>query len=197
MPVKYLGSKRVLLPLVLRAIESVAPRGTVVDLFSGTARVGHALKARGYRVLANDHTAFAETFARCYVEADAERVRVDAETLLADLDRLPGSPGWFTETYAVQSRYLQPRNAERVDAIREAIERRGLDPETKAVVLTALVEAADRVDSTTGVQMAYLKRWAPRSFRELRLRVPEVLPRAASGKGEAHRMDARDAALRL
>jgi adenine-specific DNA-methyltransferase len=196
-PVKYLGSKRALLPLVLRAIESVASRGTVLDLFSGTSRVGHALKARGYRVLANDHAAFAETFARCYVEADAERVRRDAETLLADLDRLPGSPGWFTDTYAVQSRYVQPRNAERVDAVREAIERRGLDPETKAVVLTALVEATDRVDSTTGVQMAYLKRWAPRSYRDLRLRVPEVLPRAASGKGEAHRLEAGDAALRL
>src|SRR5688572_32995514 len=103
MPVKYLGSKRVLLPLVLRAIESLAPRGTVLDLFSGTARVGHALKARGYRVLANDHTAFAETFARCYVEADVGDLAAEVEPLLQELDRLPGCHGWFTETYAIQS----------------------------------------------------------------------------------------------
>ena len=28
------------------------------------------------------------------------------------------------------------------------------------VLLTSLIEAADRVDSTTGVQMAYVKQWA-------------------------------------
>ena len=37
--------------------------------------------------------------------------------------------------------------------------------------------AADRVDSTTGVQMAYLKQWAPRSHRDLELRAPELLAR--------------------
>ena len=31
------------------------------------------------------------------------------------------------------------------------------------ILLTSLIEAADRVDSTTGVQMAYVKQWAPRS----------------------------------
>ena len=34
--------------------------------------------------------------------------------------------------------------------------------------------AADRVDSTTGVQMAYLKQWAPRAERLLESRVPEL-----------------------
>jgi adenine-specific DNA-methyltransferase len=44
------------------------------------------------------------------------------------------------------------------------------------LLLTSLIEAADRVDSTTGVQMAYVKQWAPRSARPLTLRVPELLP---------------------
>ena len=35
--------------------------------------------------------------------------------------------------------------------------------------------AADRVDSTTGLQMAYLKQWAARSYRDLELRLPELL----------------------
>ena len=48
------------------------------------------------------------------------------------------------------------------------------------------MEAADRVDSTTGVQMAYVKQWAPRSFRPLELRVPELL----AGPGRAVRGDA-------
>ena len=51
------------------------------------------------------------------------------------------------------------------------------------VLLTSLIEAADRVDSTTGVQMAYVKQWAPRSYRPLELRVPELL--AGRGRGGA------------
>jgi adenine-specific DNA-methyltransferase len=53
------------------------------------------------------------------------------------------------------------------------------------------------VDSTTGLQMAYLKNWAPRALRDLELRVPDVLPRALHGKGEAHTMDALVAAATL
>jgi adenine-specific DNA-methyltransferase len=36
------------------------------------------------------------------------------------------------------------------------------------------MEAADRVDSTVGLQMAYLKQWAPRSYNDLELRLPEL-----------------------
>ena len=43
------------------------------------------------------------------------------------------------------------------------------------ILLTALMLAADRVDSTTGVQMAYLKRWAPRAYNDLQLRAPALL----------------------
>jgi adenine-specific DNA-methyltransferase len=65
------------------------------------------------------------------------------------------------------------------------------------VLLVSLMEAADRVDSTTGVQMAYLKSWAARASNALELRVPAVLPRAAQGKGQATALDALEAAGRL
>ena len=192
--IKYLGSKRTLLPLIRQAIGAAPDATTVLDLFSGTSRVGHALKAAGYRVLANDHNAYAATLARCYVQADREAVLPAAERLIAELDRLPGRPGYFTETFCVRSRYVQPRNGERIDAIRQHIARLALEPELEAVALVSLLEAADRVDSTTGVQMAYLKAWAPRAQHELRLRVPDVLPRARHGRGEAHQLDAAAAA---
>jgi adenine-specific DNA-methyltransferase len=54
------------------------------------------------------------------------------------------------------------------------------------LLLTSLIEAADRVDSTTGVQMAYVKQWAPRSAKPLELRVPELL----HGPGRAIQGDA-------
>jgi len=195
--IKYIGSKRKMLPIVLRAVRAVPDARVVLDLFSGTSRVGHALKGLGYCVHANDHNAYAHTLATCYVQADREDVLEDARKLVDEFNRLPGSPGYFTETFCIRSRYFQPKNGERIDAVRQAIEDKGLEPELKAVMLVSLMEAADRVDSTTGLQMAYLKRWAPRSFNDLELRVPKVLPRARHGKGAAYRMDALDAARQL
>ena len=205
--IKYLGSKRTLLPTILDAVArslsecslpaSHAP--SVLDLFSGTSRVGHALKRAGYRVLANDHNAYAHVLATCYVQADAEDVLDDAAKLVREFNALKGTPGggYFTHTFCERSRYLHPKNGQRVDAIREAIVRKGLEPELEAVMLVSLMEAADRVDSTTGLQMAYLKSWAPRASNLLALRVPDVLPRASAGKGVATCLDALDAARTL
>lgn len=192
--IKYIGSKRTLIPTILEAVRRSGEAHSVIDLFSGTSRVGHALKAAGYQVLSNDHNQYAATLARCYVEADAEDVLDDARKLVKEFNSIKGSPGYFTETFCVKSRFFQPKNGERIDAIRETIASLGLSPDLEAVMLVSLMEAADRVDSTTGLQMAYLKTWAPRSHNDLELRVPDVLPRARHGKGRAVCMEAIDAA---
>jgi adenine-specific DNA-methyltransferase len=83
--------------------------------------------------------------------------------------------------FSRQARFFQPDNAARIDAVREAIDDRYAGSPLFPVLLTSLVEAADRVDSTTGVQMAYVKQWAPRSYNPLVLRVPELL----AGPGRA------------
>jgi len=195
--IKYLGSKRTLIPRILEVIQGIRGAKTVLDLFSGTSRVGHALKRVGYRVIANDHNAYAAAIARCYVEADLEEVAADARVLVAEMNSLPGSPGYMTETFCEKSRYFHPKNGQRIDAIREAIAAKDLPSELEAVLLVSLMEAADRVDSTTGVQMAYLKSWAPRAANDLELRVPDLLPRSPHGKGEAHELDAHVAAKSL
>lgn len=195
--IKYIGSKRVLIPRIVDVVRGTGDVRTVVDLFSGTSRVGHALKAEGLQVTANDHNAYAATLARCYVAADLDEHGPEAERLIAELNRLPGEPGWFTQSFCEQSRFFQPANGARVDAIREAIAQKGLPPELEAVLLVSLMEAADRVDSTTGVQMAYLKQWAARAYNPLQLRLPALLPRARHGKGRALEQDATEAAASL
>ena len=194
--IKYLGSKRVLLPAIVQAVAGLDGVRTVVDLFSGTSRVGHALKAAGYQVFSNDHNAYAATLARCYVQADDD-LAAAAERILAELRSLPGKAGYFTENFCIQARFFQPRNGEKIDAIRDAITKMSLEPELEAVILVALMEAADRVDSTTGIQMAYLKSWSPRSHKELELRLPQLLPRSPHGAGQAHALEALQAAREL
>ena len=192
--IKYLGSKRTLLPIIVEAVRADARARSVLDLFSGTSRVGHALKHAGFRVVANDHNAYAHVLSRCYVEADHGDVTRDAEVLIEECNRLAGRPGYFTQTFCEHSRFFHPKNGERVDAVREHIAALALPPELEAVMLVSLMEAADRVDSTTGVQMAYLKQWAARAHNDLAMRLPAVLPRARAGKGRALALDALDAA---
>ncbi|MDZ4109020.1 MAG: DNA adenine methylase, partial [Brevundimonas sp.] len=72
--IKYLGSKRALLNhIVAQVSESLPDGGLVCDLFSGTSRVGHALKREGFQVWSNDHNAYAHTLATAYVQSDREK----------------------------------------------------------------------------------------------------------------------------
>ena len=192
--IKYLGSKRSLLRYLTGIIELFPELHSVADLFSGTSRCGHAFKGLGRRVISSDYNSYAHTLAQCYVASDLEKVESDVLKIIQELNKLSGTPGYFTETYCERSRFFQPFNGERVDAIRERIEHLSLDPILRAVVLTSLMEAADRVDSTCGIQMAYVKEWSKRSYRPLSLRVPDILPSVAWGPCEAHLMSASEAA---
>lgn len=185
--IKYIGSKRGLLPQIAGAVRALLPEGgRTVDLFSGSARVGHALKRAGHQVWANDHNAYAHTLATAYVQADRERLAERAEAVLAELSTVRPKHGWFTRVFCEEARFFHPDNGARIDAIRERIAAMALEPELEAVALTSLMEAADRVDSTAGVQMAYMKAWAPRALKPLELRLPELLP----GGGRATCADA-------
>lgn len=188
--IKYLGSKRTLINHIRQIVGGFGDVGTVLDLFSGTSRVGHALKQDGYRVIANDHNQYAYTLGRCYVQADRDKVLAQVQQALAVMSKLPPCAGYFTETFCEKSKFFHPDNGARVDAMREWIASADLPVDVEAVVLVSLMEAADRVDSTTGVQMAYLKQWAARAHNEISLRVPAVLP----GSGQALNLEAEQAA---
>ncbi len=184
--IKYLGSKRRLVP-VLRDLLSSSGASTALDLFTGTTRVARAFKEEGALVTAVDTARYSEVFGRCYLELDA--CEVDQSQLVRtidDLNRVAGEPGYITETFSHRSRFFRPENAARIDAIRELLETRYRESWMYPALLTSLILAADRVDSTTGVQMAYVKQWAPRSAKPLELRVPELLP----GTGRMLRGDA-------
>jgi adenine-specific DNA-methyltransferase len=170
----------------VRNLEGVR---TACDLFAGTTRVGQALKKMGLHVISNDTASYSEVLGRCYIETDAGKVRLrNLESILRDLAKARPREGWFTKTHCRDARYFQPKNGKRIEAIRNRIEKMELGEPLRSIALTSLMEAADRVDSTTGLQMAYLKSWAPRSLNPLGLRAPELL----SGKGEVYRKDANE-----
>ncbi len=186
--IKYIGSKRPLLP-VLGDIACAVQADTALDLFTGTTRVAQEFKKRGLTVTAADIASYSEVLAQCYIETDSTEVDKEGLTdALAELSALPRRRGYFTRTFCEESRYFQPTNGTRIDAMRDHIEANYAGTSLYAILLTSLMLAADRVDSTTGVQMAYLKEWAPRAYNDLKLWVPELLP----GPGRAVRGDAND-----
>jgi adenine-specific DNA-methyltransferase len=184
--IKYLGSKRTLVP-ALGALAAAIDARTAVDLFTGTTRVAQELKRRGIAVTAVDIATYSEVLAQCYIATDAMKID-DAELAgaIEELSRLPGRRGYFTETFCESARFFQPKNGMRVDAIRDELQASYAESPLFPILLTSLMLAADRVDSTTGVQMAYLKQWAPRAHRDLELQRPDLL----AGTGQAVRGDA-------
>ena len=191
--IKYIGSKRTLVPLI-RAAAAQLPVRTACDLFAGTTRVGQALRALGLEVVSNDLASYSDVLGQAYIAAGRSVDRERLAAVLAELQALPGREGYFTEAFCRRTRYLQPHNGMRVDAIREAIDALDLPELERGIVLTSLLEAADRVDSTTGLQMAYLKSWSARSHGELELRLPAPVP---GPPGTVLRLDANELARSL
>ena len=184
--IKYLGSKKRLLP-VLGEIFSRSGAKTALDLFTGTTRVAQEFKKRGGLVTAVDLSRYSKIFADCWIATDSRSVNVkELDDAIRHLSSLEGQTGYFTETFCIKSRFFQPKNGAKVDAIREVIESDYKNSTLYPILLTSLILAADRVDSTTGIQMAYVKSWSERSFNDLELRIPELLP----GSGTAIQGDA-------
>lgn len=191
--VKLIGSKRALVPLIVeifKALRGVRPEvRRVMDAFSGSARVGHALKGAGFYVVAVDELRFAHVLADALVGTDALLYPAERITpLLRQAEALPPVGGWFAELYGRCAPFFSEENAMRIEAVRRWID--GFeDPKLRSVLLTALLLGADRVDATLGLQMAYLKTLPPRAKRPLRLPYPPLLP----GGGEALLGDALEA----
>lgn len=183
--IKYAGSKLKLLPQILRLAEKAKPQ-TVFDAFAGTTRVSQAFAQSGYRVVANDVSVWSKTFALCYLKN--KRSASFYRKIVDHLNDLPEKDGWFTAHYGGVSsgknsadgdgfkKPWQIHNTRKLDAIRAEIENLDLNEIEKSVVLTALILALDKVDSTLGHFSSYLNGWSPRSFNRLKLEVPRLFP---------------------
>jgi len=184
--IKYAGSKLKLLPHILELAARVGPR-TVFDGFSGTTRVSQAFAQCGYRVIVNDIAVWSKVFGDCYLLSPHSAEHY--QDMIDHLNALPGKDGWFTQHYSGDfKKPWQRHNTLKLDAIREKIEQ--LDPDEKAVALTSLILAMDEVDSTIGHYASYLSDWSPRSYREMKLRVPRLIPNTR--EHEVHRADIFD-----
>ena len=182
--IKYAGSKLKLLPHILALAEKTGSK-SVFDGFSGSTRVSQAFAKLGYQVNSNDLSGWSSTLATAYLLNNKEPR--EYKRLIEHLNSLPPVDGWFTEHYggevssypggnAIQAdgskKPWQKKNTRKLDAIRAEIDRLDLDKVARSVALTSLILGLDRVDSTLGHYVSYLKNWSPRSFNDLKLELP-------------------------
>lgn len=199
--IKYAGSKRKLLPYILDLASRTGAR-SVLDGFSGATHVSQAFAQSGCRVVSNDIAVWSEVFGKCYLQNHNSREHY--AKLIKHLNSMPPKDGWFTENYgglpnggsSIQCDGLkkpwQIHNTRKLDGIREGIDALSLSPIEKAVALTSLILGLDRVDSTLGHFVSYLKDWSPRSYKELHLKIPNVF--VSERSNEVFRKDIFDLA---
>ncbi len=183
--IKYLGSKRAMLPHLSKLAKASGAK-TALDLFTGTTRVAKELKTLGMQVTAVDTASYSEVFAKTWIELDSDLYdNSELDESIRRLNSIPGESGYFTKTFCEDSRFFQPKNGERVDSIRNLIESDYSSSWLYYPLLSSLILATDRVDSTTGQHMAYLKTWARRSLKDMELQNPGLV----QGAGKAIRGD--------
>jgi adenine-specific DNA-methyltransferase len=193
----YIGSKYTLLPFLEKVFRRVAEGGERVfcDLFAGTGAVGRHFKGLGLQVIANDIQYYAYALNKAYIELNetptfaglraeygaeisAYRALFDdpAQEVLAFINNLPGVAGFITEHYSPAGNrlYYTRENAEKADAIRQAIERwraaGHITEQEYFYVLCSLLEAIDNVANTASVYGAFLKKFKESARKPLRLR---------------------------
>jgi adenine-specific DNA-methyltransferase len=199
---RYIGNKTRLLPFILRTLKKGGiPVGSVHDAFAGTASVGRALKAQGWRVDSSDLLMSSYVFQRAYVVAEcADPLLGEMAMNLATLaPRESFISRHFSPAGGAESAgrmYFTPANAGRIDAAREELDSwraaGRVGEESYYLLLAAIIEGADRVANTAGVYASYMKRWQPNARRSFTI-VPET-PVKGSQPARAHLMDAIEAA---
>jgi len=222
---RYIGNKTKLLPFLTGAIARLGIEpGVAHDAFAGTAAVGRALKAAGWRVHSSDLMTYSYVMQRAYVVASqvdrfqtlakadeqvgelfargaadpAARLRIVAEHLSSGVR---SASGFFARNFAPTGgrMYFTDENAQRIDAARTRLHdwhvSRALDDDTFYVLLAAVIEGADRVANTAGVYAAFIKQWQPNALRPFAVEAEPPIPSRA--RCVAHLADAELVAASL
>jgi len=192
--IKYAGSKLKILPRIFDMIADLELEN-VLDGFSGSTRVSQAFAKTGWNTAASDISVWSETLGTAYLLNTEKPAKY--QPILDHLNALQGYDGWFSEHYGGDHSECEMRNVElckqninlqrncfkrpfqrkntmKLDAIRDEIDTMGLNKIEKAVALTSLILALDAVDSTLGHYAAYLAEWSPRSYNDLKLKLPKL-----------------------
>ena len=167
--IKYLGSKRRLVP-VLGDLQRGRRGDGGLDLFTGTTRVAQEWKRRGAEVWAVDLAGYARSWpgATSRPTPRPSTSGRSSTTPSPSWPHLPGEDGYVTATFTRRPGISRSHNGRRIDAIRAEIERHFAGDRLRRPSCSRPCSRRPTGSTRpTGLQMAYLKQWSPRSHQDL------------------------------
>jgi len=174
---KYLGSKKKLIPFLEKTIKSVVGNDlaklSFCDLFAGTGIVGRHFKSSVKEVISNDLEYYAYVINR-HTIGNNETIP-DSEYYIDVLNRLPlEHKGFIYKNYCPGGgsgrMYFSDHNGKKIDTIRKWIEwikKLGIDDDLYFFLLASLIENAAAVSNITAHYTAYLKNLIPTAQQSL------------------------------
>lgn len=170
---RFLGNKYKLLGFIEDiANEKCNGFSSFCDIFAGTGVVGERFNENNIKVIANDFLSSNYIPLKAFLgtsEIDFEEIEKKIN-LLNDLEA--NNDNYFSEHFG--ETYFTLENARKIGAIRDKIDEITDNENERAVLITALLYAVDKVANTVGHYDAYRKKLD--TVQPLRLLVPDFEP---------------------
>jgi adenine-specific DNA-methyltransferase len=178
----YIGSKFRLSDFILQTIQQEVgvdlTEKVFCDLFAGTGIVGRTFKPLVKKVISNDLEYYSFILNSHYI-GNCKSFK-SFQKHIDELNSLSGIAGFISQHYSEiglkKRNYFSVENAKRIDAIRMELNNwlatEVISKEEFNLLLTSLIEAADKVANTASVYGAYLKKLKKTAQKELHLVVP-------------------------
>lgn len=186
--IKYIGAKTKLLDVIVEEIIGLSP-SIVLDGFSGSSRVSQGIIDKSdIKIIANDLGEWAYCLAVCYLMNTKKSSYYHDK--IEYLNKLKPVHGWYTENYGGVNGEKKPfsiNNTMKLDAIRDEIDSISDNEIEKHTLITSLILALDKCDSTLGHQVSYISKWPNRAFNHIELKVPNY--KVSNGENEVYNMD--------
>ena len=206
---RFIGCKENLLDFIELFIREKGIKGNVFcDLFSGTGSVAKHFKELGYKISSTDLLYFSFVLQKVYIEQNQypkfskllKRLKIvpvndtlfidsskNARAIIQHLNNLRGIKNFIYRNYSPEGtkgkkhvrQYFTGDNAQKIDSIREEIEKwkKGnlLSEQEYYFLLCSLIEAVPFVANISGTYAAFLKNWDKRAFKKIMLKVPKII----------------------
>jgi len=183
---RFLGNKYKLLGFIEDIVNEKCNGFSVFcDIFAGTGVVGERFNEKNIKIITNDFLASNYIPLKTFLGIS----KVDFETIEKKINLLnnleANEDNYFSKNFG--GTYFTVENARKIGAIREKIDEIATDEDEKAILITSLLYAVDKVANTVGHYDAYRKKLD--TTQPLLLLVPDFEP-ANNINNEVYKEDA-------
>jgi len=180
--IKYMWSKKEILPHIWGIVESLNIK-SIFDWFAGTTRIGQFFNNNWFSVVSNDLNIRSSIFWQTFLLNDVSKRWVYTEKIKY-LNSLEWYRWFYSENYwwidnnwsSVQQdwkkKLRQIHNTMKLDKIRDEIEIISDNQIERSTLLTSLMFALDKVDSSLWHYSSYLRERSERSYKDMILELP-------------------------